>query len=101
MSPSTANVSVPPLAAAGDAPLEVTGEATLDAPAGPVPGVAPPPWAPTEPRTAARTGRGSVAYQEMWSAIIVPHVAVGPGTPAPRYDSVVSNRTVAAIPSAA
>ena len=28
----------------------------------------------------------------MWSAIIVPHVGVGPGTPAPRYDSVVSNR---------
>src|SRR4029079_13433765 len=30
---------------------------------------------------------------------IVPHVGVGGGTPAPRYDNVASNSTVAAIPS--
>src|SRR6476469_7435449 len=51
-------------------------------------------------RPGTRTSRGSVAYHEMWSAIIPPHAGVGAGTPAPRYESVASNRTADATPRA-
>ena len=47
------------------------------------------------------TRRGSVTNRLMWSASIVPQVGVGGGTPTPRYDSVASNRIVAAMPSEA